>query len=176
MSRKSEFHVLQDRAAGFVTRLFAFLADLAVIAGLMAVSGWLAVLADTVIESIGLDPPIDIATIYVVMIPFLIGTYYVLFWALTGRTVGKWFMGLKIVGRDGRPPTIGRSLLRLVGYGVSALVFWLGYAWIIIDDERQGWHDHLARTWVIYDYERRDDGQVYENFQRRADRSQKSVD
>jgi len=171
MSKKHEFHVLQGRSAGFVTRLFAYLADLAVIAGLMAVSGWLAVLADTVIESIGLDPRVDLATIYLFMIPFLIGSYYVLFWSLTGRTIGKWFMGLKVVGRDGRPPSIGRSIVRLFGYALSALALWTGYLWIIIDDERQGWHDHLAKTWVIYDYERRDGGQIYENYARRVSES-----
>jgi uncharacterized RDD family membrane protein YckC len=169
MSRNKEFHVLQGRSAGFVTRLFAYLADLAVIAGLMAVSGWLAVLADDVIASIGLDPSVDLAAIYLLLVPFLIGTYFVLFWSLTGRTVGKWFMGLKVVGRDGRPPTIGRSLLRLIGYGISALALWMGYLWIIIDDERQGWHDHLAKTYVIYDYERRRGGQIYEEYQSRAE-------
>ena len=170
MSRNKEFHVLQGRSAGFVTRLFAYLADLAVIAGLMAVSGWLAVLADDVIASIGLDPSVDLAAIYLLLVPFLIGTYFVLFWSLTGRTVGKWFMGLKVVGRNGRPPTIGRSLLRLIGYGISALALWMGYLWVIIDDERQGWHDHLAKTYVIYDYQRRTSGQIYEEYQRRVKR------
>lgn len=171
MSKKGDQHVLQGYSAGFVTRLFAYLVDLAVIAGLLTLTGWLAIMADNVIESMGLEPRIDLATIYVFTIPLIIGGYFVMFWALTGRTIGKWLMGLKVVGRDGLPPTIGRSFLRLIGYGFSTVVFWMGYLWVIIDDERQGWHDHFAKTWVIYDYERRKPGEVYENYRRRASHS-----
>ena len=169
MSRRDEFHVLQGRAAGFVTRLIAYFVDLVVITGILALSGWLAVVADNLIATIGLTSNVTVATVYAVSIPFIIGTYFVVLWALTGRTIGKWLMGLKVVGRDGLPPTIGRSLLRLIGYGVSMLFMWAGYFWVIIDDERQGWHDHLAKTWVIYDYERQKRGQIYENFRKRTE-------
>lgn len=176
MSRTNEYHLLQGRAAGFITRLFAFVVDLVVVAGLLGLGSWIAILADDVIAKIGLNPRVDLATIYVFMIPFLIGIYFVMFWALTGRTVGKWLMGLKVVGRDGEPPTIGRSLLRLIGYGLSAAVLWVGYLWVIIDDERQGWHDHMARTWVVYDYERRKGGEVYEHYRRRVAEAQESAE
>lgn len=171
MSKQTEAHVLQGRSAGFVTRLIAYMMDVAILAGVIAMGGWLAVLADNVLKSMGVDARIDLATIFVILIPFIIGSYYVFFWALTGRTIGKWFMGLKIVGRDEEPPTIGKAFLRLIGYGLSAIVFWMGYFWIIIDDERQGWHDHLATTWVVYDYERRSGGQVYENYRKRVTES-----
>jgi uncharacterized RDD family membrane protein YckC len=29
-------------------------------------------------------------------------------------------------------------------------IFFLGYLWILVDDRRQGWHDKLARTLVVY--------------------------
>ena len=169
MSRNTEFHVLQGRSAGFVTRLIAYFLDMVVITGLLALTGWLAVVADNLIATMGIDPGIDIATIYTISIPFIIGTYFVVLWALTGRTIGKWVMGLKVVGRDGLPPTIGRSLLRLFGYGLSMFAMWAGYFWVIIDDERQGWHDHLAKTWVIYDYERQKRGEIYDNYRKRAE-------
>ncbi len=169
MSKTGDYHVLQGRSAGFVTRLLAYLADLAVVAGVLAIGGWLAVLVDTVMERMGLDPNIDVATIYVFMIPWIIGLYFVMLWALTGRTIGKWFMGLKIIDADGNPPTIGRSIVRFLGYGLSALAFWVGYAWVIIDDERQAWHDHMAKTWVVYDYERRKGGEIYESYLERSE-------
>jgi uncharacterized RDD family membrane protein YckC len=169
MSKQTESHVLQGRAAGFVTRLMAYMMDVAILAGVIAVGGWLAVLADDVLASMGVDAGVDLAAIFVVLIPFIVGSYYVFFWTLTGRTIGKWFMGLKVVGRDEKPPTIGKAFLRLIGYGISAIVFWLGYLWIFVDDERQGWHDHLATTWVIYDYDRRVSGQIYANYHKRVD-------
>lgn len=166
---KDDIHVLQDRSAGFVTRLFAFVIDLAVTAGILAVGGAIATLVDNAIALMGLDPRIDMTVIYFWMIPVIIGAYYTMFWSLTGRTIGKWFMGLKIIGVDGRPPTIGRALLRFLGYGISTIAFWAGFAWVVVDDERQGWHDHIARTWVVYDYARRKPGEIYDDFLHRSD-------
>jgi len=171
MSRTGDYHILQGRTAGFITRLLAYVVDLAIVAAILAVGGWLAVLVDTIFERMSLDPSIDASTIYVFLIPLIIGLYFVMFWALTGRTIGKWFMGLKVIGTTGRPPTISRSIIRLIGYGLSAIAFWVGYAWVIIDDERQAWHDHMAKTWVVYDYERRKGGEVYESFLERSESS-----
>jgi uncharacterized RDD family membrane protein YckC len=169
MSKTDEYHVLQGRVAGFITRLLAYVTDFAVLAGVLALGGWLAVLVDSMFERMGLDLRTDIATIYVILVPFIVGSYFVVFWSLTGRTIGKWFMGLKVIRADGRPPTIGRSFIRFIGYGVSAIVFWLGYFWVLIDDDRQAWHDHMAKTWVVYDYERHKQGEVYDSF---VDRNQ----
>jgi uncharacterized RDD family membrane protein YckC len=159
-----EEHVLQGLTAGFVTRMFAYVIDMVVVAGILAIAGWIAVIVDNLIKEIGINVRVDLATIYVFMIPFIIVLYYVMFWSLTGRTIGKWFMGLKVIGLNGRPPTIGRSLLRVIGYGLSAIVFWAGYFWVIVDDERQAWHDHMARTWVVYDYGRRKEGETYNDY------------
>jgi uncharacterized RDD family membrane protein YckC len=168
MSRTDEEHALQGRTAGFVTRLFAYVADIVVLAGIIALGGWIAVLIDTVFEKMGLNPNVDIASIYVFLIPWIMGFYFVVFWSLTGRTIGKWIMGLKVIRADGQPPTIGRSFIRFIGYGVSAIVFWMGYFWVLIDSDRQGWHDHMAKTWVVYDYERHQKGEVYASFIERS--------
>jgi uncharacterized RDD family membrane protein YckC len=169
MSRSTEEHILQGRTAGFVTRLLAYVTDFVVLAGILALGGWIAVLIDTVFEKMGFDLNADIATIYVFLIPWIFGLYFVVFWSLTGRTIGKWFMGLKVVRLDGNPPTIGRSVIRFIGYGVSAIVFWLGYLWVLVDSDRQAWHDHMAKTWVVYDYERRKQGEVYNSFIERTE-------
>lgn len=161
---KDEAHLLQGLTAGFVTRMFAYVIDMVVVAGILAIAGWIAVIVDNLIKEIGINVRVDLATIYVFMIPFIIVLYYVMFWSLTGRTIGKWFMGLKVIGLNGRPPTIGRSLLRVIGYGLSAIVFWAGYFWVIVDEERQAWHDHMARTWVVYDYGRRKEGETYNDY------------
>ncbi len=172
MSKGTEFHVLQGRAAGFISRLLSYFVDSVIVTGMLAVTGWIAVAVDNLMTNMGIEGNISPVTIYTVSIPFIIGTYFVVLWALTGRTIGKWLMGLKVVGRDGLPPTIGRSVLRFLGYGVSMLFFWGGYFWVIVDDERQGWHDHIAKTWVIYDYERLKRGEIYENYRKRAKRTE----
>lgn len=164
MAKKDEFHVLQGRVAGFVTRLIAYVLDFVVLAGMIAVGGWLAVIVDDLFATMGLEISIDIGTVFVFLIPLIIAFYFVVFWALTGRTIGKWFMGLKVIGKNGRPPTIGKAFIRLVGYGISAIAFWLGYAWVLVDSDRQAWHDHMATTWVVYDYERHRSGAVYDTY------------
>jgi uncharacterized RDD family membrane protein YckC len=144
--------------------LFAYVTDFVVLAGIIALGGWISVLVDSVFESMGLDPNADLTLIYVFLIPWIVGVYFIVFWSLTGRTIGKWIMGLKVIRADGNPPTIGRSIIRFIGYGISAIVFWLGYLWVLVDNDRQAWHDHMAKTWVVYDYERRKQGEVYDSF------------
>ncbi len=59
-------------------------------------------------------------------------------------------MNVKVVrDRDGGPITWGPAILRLIGYYVSALVFYIGYIWIFIDKRKRGWHDLIAGTVVI---------------------------
>lgn len=151
---KPEDSPLNGRAAGFVTRLIAYVCDAVIVAAMIAVGGWIAVLLDNLLETLNIETRATLAAIYVFLIPVIAALYYVVFWSLTGRTVGKWLMGLRVVNPDGRPPSIGRSFVRLAGYLISAIVFWLGYAWVLVDSERKAWHDHMANTYVIYDYSR----------------------
>jgi len=78
------------------------------------------------------------------------GAYFVLFWTLGGLTPGKALMGLRMVTRDGRRLSLMRSAVRLFGYLVSLLLYGLGFWWIALDNWREGWHDKMARTAVIY--------------------------
>lgn len=75
----------------------------------------------------------------------------VLLWTRRGATPGKLLMGCRIVdARTGRPPRPGQAALRLAAYAVSALPLYLGFAWIGWDRRKQGWHDKLAGTVVLY--------------------------
>lgn len=76
--------------------------------------------------------------------------YYIGLWMLTGRTVGKVVMGLKVVHVRGRSISFGIALRRLIGYFFSAIVLFLGFLWVLVDDDRRGWHDKMAGTCVIY--------------------------
>src|SRR5579884_3571803 len=67
-----------------------------------------------------------------------------------GTTPGKNMLGMDVVDEHGQPATFGRMLLReWVGKFISGIIFGLGYLWILIDKERQGWHDKLASTYVV---------------------------
>ena len=87
----------------------------------------------------------------VIIIPLI---YFPYFWSRegpqNGQTPGMKQMGIRVVrDSDGGPITIGPAILRLLGYWVSGLVFYIGYIWIFIDKRRRGWFDLIAGTVVV---------------------------
>ncbi len=160
MTGQKSYNELEGRVAGFVSRLVAFSIDAVLITILVGFIFWVVTVVESVFETF-LPRSFDLAGAYVFAIPFIIGLYYVGLWALVGATIGKGLLGLRVVRADGYPPTIGRSFIRFIGYGLSAIVFFLGYIWVLFDNEHRAWHDDLAGTWVIYDFKRRQQGEVY---------------
>ena len=78
----------------------------------------------------------------------LLTGYFVLFHGMEGKTIGKWLLGLRVVGANQSPITYRQAFIRSVGYIPSA-IFGLGFLWILWDREKRGWHDRFAQTWVI---------------------------
>ncbi len=76
--------------------------------------------------------------------------YFVFFWTLVGYTPGKALLGLRVTRQDGRPLSVGRALLRYLGYWVSAIPLFLGFISIFLDRKHEGWHDKLSNTHVVY--------------------------
>ncbi|XQW86729.1 RDD family protein [Thalassotalea piscium] len=75
----------------------------------------------------------------------------IVFWTYKSATPGKMALNIKIVdAQTGEKPSIGQSLLRYLGYYVSLIPLGLGFLWIAWDDKKQGWHDVMAGTLVIY--------------------------
>ena len=80
----------------------------------------------------------------------LLSLYFIIFHGMGGKTVGKWLLGLRVVGADKAPITYRRALLRwiaTVGLGCASLG--LAFLWILWQREKRGWHDLVAQTWVI---------------------------
>jgi uncharacterized RDD family membrane protein YckC len=92
--------------------------------------------------------------IALVLAVFLISlAYWPYFWIHGGVTPGMRAVGgLRVVmDKDGGPVTLGPAILRLIGYWIDSLVFYLGFIWILIDSRRRGWHDLIAGTVVVQD-------------------------
>jgi uncharacterized RDD family membrane protein YckC len=67
-----------------------------------------------------------------------------------GQTPGKQAFGIRVVSFDtGGPIGYGRGFIRMIGRYLSALVFYLGYFWMLWDREKQCWHDKLASDVVV---------------------------
>ncbi|RUA03868.1 MAG: hypothetical protein DSY88_04500, partial [Candidatus Poseidoniales archaeon] len=47
-------------------------------------------------------------------------------------------------------PGRSKALIReLTGKPLGSIPMYLGFAWILRDSERRGWHDHIAKTHII---------------------------
>jgi uncharacterized RDD family membrane protein YckC len=138
--------------AGIVSRGIAFSVD-AVIALVVATGGYQVAVA--VLATIGVTTMWrgDGATAlgYVLAVPVVFFFYCAGFWTLLGRTPGMMLLGVRVVTAGGTPPGARRSVIRALGYWVSAILL-LGFVWIAVDRRSQGFHDKLAGTFVVYDW------------------------
>ena len=84
---------------------------------------------------------------------FAIGIfYYVFFIGSRGQTLGKMALGIKVIklgAVDGHVGYTSAFLREIIGKTISALVFGLGYLWMLWDPQKQTWHDKISHTIVI---------------------------
>ena len=75
---------------------------------------------------------------------------FVLVPGLSGRTLGKWVAGLRVVRKDGERLSFARSLARhLVGYPLTALTLGLGFLLAALNSRGRALHDLIAGTVVV---------------------------
>jgi uncharacterized RDD family membrane protein YckC len=76
----------------------------------------------------------------------------IVFWRYRGATPGKMAISAKIVDAGtGAAPSTKQCVVRYVAYLASMLPLGLGFVWIGIDRRKQGFHDKIAGTVVIYE-------------------------
>ena len=81
----------------------------------------------------------------------VVGTYFVLFWSSAGQTPGMRLLRLRLATVAGELPSVGRSVVRLVGLVLSIALLFLGFVPVLFDEQRRGAPDFLAGTRVRYD-------------------------
>lgn len=150
--------------AGFISRFVAFVIDTIIITFSVLAFTWF---VSVTIEIFNLQAFFNIFRILIpgasssleqlisrltagFLLAFAIAGYYIFFWIFAGYTPGKALMGLRIITVEGRKISFFRALLRYLAYFLSAGLFFLGFIWIFVDERRQGWHDKIAGTIVIY--------------------------
>lgn len=81
----------------------------------------------------------------------LFAVIYVLGLTAEGGTIGKRLLQLRVVRRDnGARIGLVRAMLReLIGRPLSELSLGLGFLWMLDDNDRQTWHDHIASSIVV---------------------------
>ena len=83
---------------------------------------------------------------------FVFMIYAILMLNYYGATLGKRLLGIKVVSENGKRPSILDLIIReSIGKFLSTIVLGLGFILAGFDKKKQGWHDKLAKTVVVYD-------------------------
>ena len=136
--------------AGFWIRFVAYVIDSAILGAVFLV---LSAASGGIVRQ---DPVTGVPTVNGGLegLMFVIGIAYVVgFWAARSQTPGMMALNLRIArAEDGGPLDLGRAAIRYVGYIIASLPFALGLIWAGFDSRKQGWHDKIARTFVVRQY------------------------
>lgn len=86
----------------------------------------------------------------VIIAPVISWLYYILMEGGSWHaTLGKRLMGLYIADANGNGITYSTSILRLIGKMLSGLILGIGYLMAFFNDQKQGLHDMIAKTYVL---------------------------
>jgi uncharacterized RDD family membrane protein YckC len=159
--RKDSGPTILGRYAGFFSRLVAFVLDRLIAFGIAFVIVFVIQHFANLLRIEQMIESLDEQTLVRVLVGFLFGmlgiyilvstVYDILFWMLAGQTPGKRVLGLRVLRTNGERLRFRNALGRQLGYWISA-VFFLGFVWILFDNKRQGFHDKLGGTVVVYSW------------------------
>lgn len=134
--------------AGVATRGVALTIDAALSQGLFVVGAALLGLIRSLAGDLGSD--LVVAGVLSGGWGLTMACWFAGFWALTGQTPGMRLMNVRVVARDGRAPSFGRAVVRLVGLVVAIVPLFAGFLPALVDDRRRALPDFLAGTVVLY--------------------------
>jgi uncharacterized RDD family membrane protein YckC len=134
--------------AGVATRGVALTIDAALSQGLFVVGAALLGLIGSLVGDLGSD--LVVGGVLSGGWGLTMVCYFAGFWALAGQTPGMRLMHVRVVARDGRAPSFGRALVRVVGLVLSIIPLFAGFLPALLDDRRRGLADFLAGTVVLY--------------------------
>jgi uncharacterized RDD family membrane protein YckC len=153
---RSRGHRLDDKAsrgpdgpyAGVATRGLALAIDAALVNGAILVVAALVGLVGSLVGGVGSQWLVAL----LLGAGWLLagGVYFVSFWTLAGQTPGMRAMRLRVADRAGGPPSVARSLLRLVGLWLAIVPLFAGFLPVLFDARRRGLQDFVAGTVVLY--------------------------
>ena len=125
------------RYGGFWIRFLAMLLD-GIIFGIPAAILQLLIIFATGVVELG----------YLVSLAIVVLTIYLD--GTRGGTPGKLVLGLRIVNEQGEIIGIPYAILRYIGKILSGFILGIGYLMIAFTEKKQGLHDMIAKTYVIY--------------------------
>jgi len=144
----------EGQYAGGVTRLLAFLVDLAAIWGLFvlgsaAVEQAIRLVSD---HTYVVDSHRTAGLIALVVWGFI---YFAAQWYLSGRTIGMAIFGARVVTAEGHPIDRREAAIRTIVLPFAVAFWFVGLVEIVVRSDRRALQDLAARTCVVYHWEAR---------------------
>ncbi len=140
------------RPAGPLGRLLAFLADSAVVSVLFSLGVTLATFLVQLFTGRDFDPARNGGFGWALAY----GGWWLLYlWlsiGVSGRTVGKGLVGLRVVATDGSAVGARRAALRTLAFPFS-FILGLGFIPMVVGPRRRAAHDHVAGTLEVVEWE-----------------------
>jgi uncharacterized RDD family membrane protein YckC len=161
----SSNRTLMGQYAGVVTRGMALVIDIVIVSLSVIIINWVISLPITYFLSFDLTSCSteeasfrNLAFIFcrtVNLLWFLVTVltppaYFAVLTSIAGQTIGKYVMGVRVVRMDGQRMTIPLSMIRWLGYFISAIPLGFGFWIVLTDKQRRTLHDRLVGTCVIY--------------------------
>ena len=137
----------QGERAGFATRFLASVIDIALVALLM-MGIWLGIEILQLIFTPGVEVQAPRAATLVVWGYVFTTFYWTVAWATSGRSLGAWVMGVRVVNRKGERLRFPVSLAR----AAFSVGFPIGLGWALVSKRNRSVQDVVLRTIVIYDW------------------------
>lgn len=137
----------QGERAGFATRFVASAIDVGLVILLM-MGVWLSIeiLQLVFTPGVNVDPP-RAGTL--VLWGYIFTTlYWTASWATSGRSIGAWLMGVRVVSRKGERLRLPIALAR----AAFSVGFPFGLLWAVVSSRNRSVQDVVLRTIVIYDW------------------------
>jgi uncharacterized RDD family membrane protein YckC len=76
--------------------------------------------------------------------------YFVVFWT-QGSTPGMRLLNIRVADQTTfQTIGLGKAVLRYIGFIVSSFCCLIGFIWAAFDSHKQGWHDKIGGTVVVY--------------------------
>ena len=138
--------------AGFFIRLAAFLIDMLLVSVVLSVikfGVWCLELS--IGDSVLFESVLFKYNIFDILYYVLTSAYFVVSTYCCGATVGKYLMKIKVVSTDGEKLSFLTVLIReTIGRYLSEIIICIGYIIAGLDNRKQGLHDKISDTCVVY--------------------------
>lgn len=137
----------QGERAGFATRFLASVIDVALVTVLM-IAIWFGIEMLQLIFTPGVEVEAPRAATLVLWGYVFTTFYWTVSWATSGRSLGAWVMGVRVVSRKGERLSWPISLAR----AAFSVGFPFGILWALVSKRNRSVQDVVLRTIVIYDW------------------------